>query len=84
MLVASALVSRMYGQLTNGAVTAALVLIYNIVFLYFFVLLFIFILHSRESKLYRYILDGTSSLAWELPFPRFMGHLTRRIFGASR
>ena len=38
--------------------------------------LFIFILHSRESELYRYILDGTSALAWELPFSRFMGHLS--------
>ena len=38
--------------------------------------LFIFILHSRESELYRYILDGTSALAWELPFPRCLGHLS--------
>ena len=36
--------------------------------LFFFLYLFIFILHSRESELYRYILDGTSALAWELPF----------------
>ena len=35
---------------------------------------FIFILHSRESELYRYILDGTSALAWELPFLRCLGH----------
>ena len=35
-----------------------------------------FILHSRESELYRYILDGKFALAWELLFPRFMGHLS--------
>ena len=38
--------------------------------------LFIFILHSRESELYRYILEGKSALAWELPFPRCLGHLS--------
>ena len=39
-----------------------------------YLLLFaIFILHSRESELYRYVLDGKSALAWELPFP---GHLS--------
>ena len=44
---------------------------------FFFLLLFvIFILHSRESELYRYTLDGKSALAWELPFLRFMGHLS--------
>ena len=43
----------------------------------FFLLLFaIFMLHSRESELYRYTLDGKSALAWELPFLRFMGHLS--------
>ena len=42
----------------------------------FFVLFAIFILHLRESKLYRYTLDGKSALAWELPFSRFMGHLS--------
>ena len=42
----------------------------------FFVLFAIFILHSRESELYRYILDGKSALAWELPFSRSMGHLS--------
>ena len=31
----------------------------------FFALLTIFILHSRESELYRYVLDGMSALAWE-------------------
>ena len=36
----------------------------------------IFILHSRESELYRYILDGTSAVAWELPFSRCLGHLS--------
>ena len=45
-------------------------------FVFFFVLFAIFILHSRESELYRYILDGKSALAWELPFSRFMGHLS--------
>ena len=42
----------------------------------FFVLFAIFILHSRESELYRYTLDGKSALAWELPFTRFMSHLS--------
>ena len=37
----------------------------------FFVLFAIFILHSRESELYRYTLDRKSALAWELPFSRF-------------
>ena len=41
-----------------------------------FVLFAIFILHSRESELYRYTLDGKSALAWELSFSRFMGHLS--------
>ena len=41
-----------------------------------FVLFAIFILHSRESELYRYTLDSKSALAWELPFSRFMGHLS--------
>ena len=44
--------------------------------LFCFVLFAIFILHSRESELYRYTLDGKSALAWELPFSRFMGHLS--------
>ena len=44
--------------------------------LFCFVLFAIFILHSRESELYRYTLDGTSALAWELPFSRFMGNLS--------
>ena len=48
----------------------------QICFLFFFVLFAIFILHSRESELYRYTLDGKSALAWELPFSRFMGHLS--------
>ena len=44
-------------------------LLYDIMQLLLFILyLFIFILHSRESELYCYILDGTSALAWELPF----------------
>ena len=42
-------------------------------FLFYFVLFAIFILHSRESELYRYTLDGKSALAWELPFLRFYG-----------
>ena len=45
-------------------------------FYFVFVLFAIFILHSRESELYRYTLDGKSALAWELPFSRFMGHLS--------
>ena len=49
---------------------------YPLVFVLFFVLFAIFILHSRESELYRYTLDGKSALAWELPFSRFMGHLS--------
>ena len=47
-------------------------------FVVFFVLFAIFILHSRESELYRYTLDGKSALAWELPFSRFMGHLSSK------
>ena len=43
---------------------------------FFCIVLFIFILHSRESELHRYILDGKSALAWELPFPRYLGHLS--------
>ena len=35
-------------------------------FLFYFVLFAIFILHSRESELYRYTLDGKSAPAWEL------------------
>ena len=43
----------------------------------FFIVLFaIFILHSRESKFYCYTLDEKSALAWELPFSRFMVHLS--------
>ena len=48
----------------------------TVLFLFCFVLFAIFILHSRESELYRYTLDGKSALAWELPFSRFMGHLS--------
>ena len=44
--------------------------------IFYFILFAIFILHSRESELYRYTLDGKSALAWELPFSRFMGHLS--------
>ena len=44
--------------------------------IFIFVLFAIFVLHSRESELYRYTLDGKSALAWELPFSRFMGHLS--------
>ena len=40
------------------------------------IVLSIFILHSRESELYRCILDGTLALIWELPFPRRLGHLS--------
>ena len=42
----------------------------------YFILFAIFILHSRESELYRYTLDGTSALAWELPFAMCLGHLS--------
>ena len=47
-----------------------------LIFLIFFVLFAIFILHSRESELYRYTLDGKSALVWELPFSRFLVHLS--------
>ena len=40
-----------------------------------FFLIAIFILYSRESELYRYSLDGTSTLALELPFLRGLDHL---------
>ena len=36
----------------------------------------IFILHSRESELHRYVLDGMSAIAGELLFPRRLGHLS--------
>ena len=49
---------------------------YFLFFCFLFVLFAIFILHSRESELYRYTLDGKSALAWELPFSRFMGYLS--------
>ena len=42
----------------------------------FIVLFAMFILHSRESELYRYTLDGKTALVWELPFSRFMGYLS--------
>ena len=29
-----------------------------------------------RRQIYRYILDGKSKLAWELPFPRCLGHLS--------
>ena len=38
-----------------------------------------FILHSRESEWYCYILDGTFARAWELPLPRFLGHLSSTL-----
>ena len=44
----------------------------NFLFIYLFA---IFILHLRESELYRYILDGRSALTWELTF-RCLGHLS--------
>ena len=47
--------------------------IYIYIYFFFFFLFTIFILHSRESELYRNILDGTFVLAWELPFPKFLG-----------
>ena len=36
----------------------------------------IFIFHSRESELYRYVLKGMSTFAWELPFLSCLGHLS--------
>ena len=42
----------------------------------FLFLFTIFILHSRESELYRYVLDGISALAWELLLPRCLGYLS--------
>ena len=38
--------------------------------------IFTCILHSRESEMYCYVLDGMSALAWELPFPKCLGHLS--------
>ena len=60
----------------NLAVIVAIELQKVLFYFIFFVLFAIFILHSRESELYRYTLDGKSALAWELPFSRFMGHLS--------
>ena len=62
-----------------GSVALLFVLIPKLLlflFFYLFIYLPYFILHSRESELYRYTLDGKSALAWELPFLRFMGHLS--------
>ena len=42
----------------------------------FIYLLTIFILHSRESELCRYVLDGMPALARELLFPKCLGHLS--------
>ena len=38
------------------------------------------ILYLRESELYRYILNGTSALAWELPLPRFLSHMSSTLY----
>ena len=59
--------------LDYDVITVAIIALFVFVL---FVLFAIFILHSRESELYRYTLDGKSALAWELPFSRFMGHLS--------
>ena len=45
-------------------------------YMYIYFLFTIFILHSGESDLYRYVLDGMSALAWELLLPRCLGHLS--------
>ena len=53
-------------------------------FIYLFILFYLlvmFVLHSRESELYRSNLDGRSALAWELPFSRCLSHIKT---GASR
>ena len=42
----------------------------------FFFLFAIFILHSRESELYCYVLYGKFALAWELLFPWCLGPLS--------
>ena len=49
------------------------------VIIVFFFLFAIFIFHSRESRLHRYILNGSSALAWELPFPICLGHLSSTL-----
>ena len=41
-----------------------------------FYLLAIFILHSRESELYRYVLNGMFALVWELLSPKCLVHLS--------
>ena len=48
----------------------------NMKIYFFYIFLSMFILYLRESEVYRCLLDGMSSLAWELPFPRFLGHLS--------
>ena len=39
----------------------------------FFYLLSTLILHSQESEMYRCLLNGISSLAWELPYSEMPG-----------
>ena len=63
-------------QPTSAAVERSFSMLSKLFFFVLFVLFAIFILHSRESELYRYTLDSKSALAWELPFSRFMGHLS--------
>ena len=53
-------------------------------FFLFFVLFAIFILHSRESELYRYTLDEKSALALELPFRGLWATCLPHKGGASR
>ena len=41
---------------------------------FFFYLPYLSSIH--EKAMYRYVLDGKSALAWELLFPRHLGHLS--------
>ena len=41
-----------------------------------FFLFAILIFHLQESELNRYVLDGKFALAWEMLFPRCLGHLS--------
>ena len=47
----------------------------NALIVVYYIVLSMFILHSRESKWCCYVSDETSALAWDLPFLRGLGHL---------
>ena len=63
------LISRMYagtGAL-EGKDTVRFICFCSLLFFFIFYLPYLFSIH--EKAMYRYVLDGESALAWELPFP---------------